>query len=314
MIDGGEGQVGLCGNAALTGHNVRNANQVLSDYFRCPPELLQFLPVAHSSKRRGFFKFGQDTFCYGHLWNTDCAGHPEGELYDALEHVEVNTLGIRLPFDTSEIIENLRRERYSAHFREEGNALNSILRTAYYLVRPCLSDSVRRLIQKLHLRGWDTIRFPVWPVDSTVDRIHKKLLALAMRANGSERVPFIWFWPDNYASCAIITHDVEELRGREFCEQLMDLDESFGFHSSFQVVPESRYPVPKSYLNIIASRGFEVNVHDLKHDGRLYANRREFLRRADRINHYIQEFGAKGFRSRHPLSQCGLVRCFRVLL
>ena len=44
-------------------------------------------------------------------------------------------------------------------------------------------------------------------------------------------------------------------------------------------------------------RGFEVNVHDLKHDGRLYAEREEFLRRADRINRYIKEFGAQGFRS-----------------
>ena len=45
------------------------------------------------------------------------------------------------------------------------------------------------------------------------------------------------------------------------------------------------------------SRGFEVNVHDLKHDGRLYADHREFLRRAERINNYVREFGAEGFRS-----------------
>jgi hypothetical protein len=45
------------------------------------------------------------------------------------------------------------------------------------------------------------------------------------------------------------------------------------------------------------SRGFEVNVHDLQHDGRLYADRQEFLRRADRINHYVREFEAEGFRS-----------------
>jgi hypothetical protein len=134
-------------------------------------------------------------------------------------------------------------------------------------------------------------------VDFTVDRIHQKLLALAMRAQGLEKVPFIWFWPDNFSSCAIITHDVEDAPGRDFCGQLMDLDESFGFHSSFQVIPETRYPVPKSYLDHIVSRGFEVNVHDLKHDGRLFADHEEFLRRAGCINNYAREYGAQGFRS-----------------
>jgi hypothetical protein len=60
-----------------------------------------------------------------------------------------------------------------------------------------------------------------------VDRVHQKLLALAMRAKGLERIPFIWFWPDNFQSCVIITHDVEELPGRDFCGRLMDLDESY---------------------------------------------------------------------------------------
>jgi hypothetical protein len=40
-----------------------------------------------------------------------------------------------------------------------------------------------------------------------------------------------------------------------------------------------------------------VNLHDLNHDGRLFADRREFLRRAERINRYAREFGCDGFRS-----------------
>ena len=79
--------------------------------------------------------------------------------------------------------------------------------------------------------------------------------------------------------------------------RLMDLDESAGLRSSFQVVPENRYSVSPSFLDSITSRGFEVNVHDLKHDGRLYAEHAEFLRRAKRINNYAREYGAEGFRS-----------------
>ncbi|MGB6691525.1 MAG: hypothetical protein WBE76_27120 [Terracidiphilus sp.] len=193
--------------------------------------------------------------------------------------------------------ENLQRERYSAHFRQPGRLSNAILRKLYYLLRPYLSVPVRKRLQRIHLRKWDQIPFPRWPVDCTVDRINRKLLTLAMRAQRVEEVPFIWFWPDNCTSCAIITHDVEDLEGRDFCPQLMDLDESFGFRSSFQIVPEDRYIVSSDYLALIASRGFEVNVHDLKHDGRLYAKHDEFLRRAKRINQYGREFGACGFRS-----------------
>ncbi|MGD0458127.1 MAG: hypothetical protein ABSC21_10315 [Terriglobia bacterium] len=278
-------------------HNVDSANQTLVDYYRCPKDFLRFLPVGPTFKKRGFFRFGRETTCYGRLTYSDTAAHPDGELDDALEHVKVKVPGVQLPFDAGEVVENLRRERYSAHFREEGSVFNVMLRKAYYLLRPFVSVSVRRHFQKIHLRGWDTIRFPAWPVDFTVDRIHQKLLALAMQAQGLEKMPFIWFWPDNFRSCAIITHDVEGPPGRDVCGRLMDLDESFGFHSSFQVVPENRYHVPKSYLNNIVSRGFEVNVHDLKHDGRLYADHGEFLRRAERINYYVREFEAKGFRS-----------------
>ena len=297
LAKNGERRLDSDKTASGAGDGVKTADQVLADYYRCPPNLLQFLPVPKSMKRRGFFHFGQDNLCYGRLSHTDAPGEPEGKLDDALEHVNVEATGVRLPFDASEVIENLRRERYSAHFREEGSVLNAILRKAYYLLRPTLSDSVRRYIQKMHLRNWDKIPFPAWPVDFTVDRIHQKLLALAMRAKGLERVPFIWFWPDNFRSCAIMTHDVEESPGRDFCGQLMDLDESFGFRTSFQIVPENRYPVPKSYLKSIVGRGFEVNVHDLRHDGRLYADHKEFLHRAERVNGYVREFEAEGFRS-----------------
>jgi hypothetical protein len=205
--------------------------------------------------------------------------------------------GIELPFDVEEVIENLRRERYTAHFREEGRVLNEILRKTYYFIRPLLGVSVRRHLQKLYLRGWDRIPFPAWPVDATVDRVHQKLLALSLRAQGLEKIPFVWFWPQGYSSCAIMTHDVEDEPGRDFCASLMDLDESFGIRSAFQLVPEKFYTVSRSFLESITSRGFEVNVHDLKHDGRLYADHAEFLRRAARINNYIREYGAQGFRS-----------------
>jgi hypothetical protein len=271
---------------------------LLAEYYRCPESLLVPLvaagPLAEGS---GYFRLGSETICYGRLSGGNTARYPVGNLEDALKHVKLGGQGIQLPFDAGEVVENLRHERYTAHFRQEGQVLNELLRKAYYLVRPLLGVPVRRHLQKMHLRGWDSISFPNWPVDATVERIHQKLLSLSLEARGVETIPFIWFWPKGFSSCAIMTHDVEDLPGRDFCSALMDLDESAGFRSSFQLVPESRYSVSPHFLDSIRSRGFEVNIHDLKHDGRLYADHAEFLRRAKRINNYAREYGAEGFRS-----------------
>ncbi len=125
----------------------------------------------------------------------------------------------------------------------------------------------------------------------------ERLLLVSLQARAIQKIPFIWFWPEGAPSCAIVTHDVEELAGRDFCAKLMDLNDAAGIKSSFQIVPEERYPVPESFLDEIRQRGFEVNIHDLNHDGNLYRQREIFLQRAQRINQYGKKFRAVGFRS-----------------
>jgi hypothetical protein len=77
----------------------------------------------------------------------------------------------------------------------------------------------------------------------------------------------------------------------------MDLNDSFGIKSSFQVIPETRYAVPQNFLANLRARGFEVNVHDLNHDGHLFREHEEFLRRIAKINRYLRDFEAEGFRA-----------------
>jgi hypothetical protein len=48
---------------------------------------------------------------------------------------------------------------------------------------------------------------------------------------------------------------------------------------------------------MIRSRGHDINIQDLNHDGRLFSNRTKFEVRVKRINQYGHEFGAQGFRS-----------------
>src|SRR5579883_3316614 len=84
----------------------------------------------------------------------------------------------------------------------------------------------------------------LWPVDQTVDCIFEKLMAAVLRATALPRIPFIWFWPEGHPSAAIMTHDVETSSGRDFCPRLMDIDDSYGIKSSFQLIPAERYDVP----------------------------------------------------------------------
>ncbi len=278
-------------------NNPNSQNQTLREYYRCPPSQVQFASIGQLHRGRGYFRFGEDVICYGRLLCEGASKSPVGSLHDALKCARAGSHCVELPFDPGELVEDIRHERYAAHFRDEGKAFNKIIRKAYYSLRPLLRTSVRRHLQKIYLRGWEKIPFPAWPIDATIDKIHQKLLALLLRAQGIEKIPFIWFWPEGFSSCAIMTHDVEGEEGKDFCGRMMDLDEAAGIHSAFQIVPEDRYSVPLDFLQSITSRGFEVNVHDLKHDGRLYAEHSEFLRRARRINQYVREFGAQGFRS-----------------
>ncbi len=200
-----------------------------------------------------------------------------------------------VPFDLCEIVENLRKEKYAPRQTEDISLSKKVVRYLYYLLRPMLSVSMRKRLQRRALKGWDTIAFPHWPVDTTVDELMKQTLKLII--DDSSEVPFIWFWPDGHKSSLIITHDVETASGRDFCENLMDIDESYGFKSAFQIVPERRYEVSESFLERIRERGHEVNIHGLNHDGRLFSSLKLFSIRAEKINKYGQKFAAKGFRS-----------------
>ena len=104
-------------------------------------------------------------------------------------------------------------------------------------------------------------------------------------------------WPDGKKFAVVLTHDVEGPLGVSKCRQLMQLEQEFGFRSSFNFIPEGDYAVSAGLREELQRNGFEVGVHDLHHDGKLYWTRRKFSRNAKRINHYLKEWGAGGFRS-----------------
>jgi hypothetical protein len=104
-------------------------------------------------------------------------------------------------------------------------------------------------------------------------------------------------WPGGKQFAFILSHDVESAAGMDRTLELMKLEEELGFRSAFNFVPEGGYTIPVGVRRTLESRGFEVGVHDLKHDGKLYNSREHFRNSADRINQYLCEWGAVGFRS-----------------
>jgi hypothetical protein len=267
----------------------------LFDYYRCPEHYAQIVSKAALSEGKGYFRFGGDALCYGRYSGRRMPDSCAGTLHDALSDTTTEDGTTSLPFDLTEVLDNLRCELYVGGWRE--GFTKSALARLYYLIRPFLPFGMRSYLKKLHLQGWDELPFPRWPVDCSVDSLVEQLLLLSVRSNRGRPIPFIWFWPEGAPSCAIMTHDVETQSGQEFCPSLMDIDESFGIKASFQVVPEERYGVSARFLASVRERGFEVVVHDLNHDGHLYRDREQFLQRAARINSYGEQYGAEGFRA-----------------
>jgi hypothetical protein len=272
-------------------------NTALIDHYRCAADVANFDLSGQLSEDEGYFRFGSAT-CYGRSASGYRAKGADGPLYDVLEDVATCGSSPILPFHPTEVINNLRFERYAGQYKLSSlSRWQQGLRNAYYYIRPLLDVNARRLVQRTHLNGWQSLSFPQWPLDTSVESICEQSLLTSMRAKGLDEVPFIWFWPDGARSCATMTHDVETEKGKAFCTTLMDIDDEFDIKSSFQVVPEGRYEVPGVFLDTVRRRGFEINIQDLNHDGHLFRNRTEFLRRAERINQYARDYNARGFRA-----------------
>lgn len=264
-----------------------------AEYFRCADETVELVHPVPASGGEGFFRFGTDGA--GYAAAPGATASFEDSTPDLISECAVESASVRIPFDMQRAVADLREERY---LREgERGVSGGLVRKAYYAVRPLMPVAVRKHLQRRALRNWDSIPFPRWPVDVSVDAMMREFMGLAVRARGGEAVPFVWFWPEGREAACMMTHDVETAAGRDFCSTLMDITAEFGFRSSFQAVPEVRYEVPESFRGEIVERRFELNLHGLNHDGHLFRDYAEFSRRIVRIGEYARAWGARGFRS-----------------
>lgn len=271
---------------------------VLAAYFRCATDLPDPVCDAPGSSDAGYFYFGPRALCFGRTSHAQPSPSPELISYDAAKDMFLEKSSVRLPFDPEEVVHNLQNERYARTEATFGKMLaEKFLRRIYYSFRPALPLKFRRRLQKWYLGSWRELRFPNWPVDTSVNQLMRELLRVAMKSKSLREVPFIWFWPQGANGCVIMTHDVESEIGVKLTPWIMDIDESFRIPASFQIVPEDRYSVTPEFLDAFSRRGFEVNVQDLNHDGMLFSSKELFKKRVCKVGQYAKRYGARGFRA-----------------
>jgi hypothetical protein len=163
-------------------------------------------------------------------------------------------------------------------FRAEGDMIPLNL---YYIIKPAIPHGLRLRLRSLLAARQRRRSAAVWPI------------------NPSAASPPEWWrgWREGRKFAFVLTHDVEGQKGLAQCKALAELERSFGFRSSFNFVPEGEYDTPASLRHFLEDGGFEVGVHDLHHDGTLYRSESGFTAAAIRINRYLRDWEAVGFRS-----------------
>jgi peptidoglycan/xylan/chitin deacetylase (PgdA/CDA1 family) len=158
--------------------------------------------------------------------------------------------------------------------------MNSYLNKLYYNLKPIIPRRLQISIRRRLVLRKRSLCINIWPIDEK-----------------ASKPPEGWSgWPDHKKFAFVLMHDVDTKVGHSKCRQLMQIDEEMGFRSLFNFVPE-RYNVSPELRQDLVKRGFEVGVHGLKHDGKLFLSRKKFYQQAIRINHYLKEWKSVGFVS-----------------
>jgi len=151
----------------------------------------------------------------------------------------------------------------------------------YYHAKPFLPWSLRMAVRRFFASRKRQQHKATWPIDPS-----------------TTTPPPSWSgWPDKKRFAFLLSHDVETQIGYDKISDLVDLEESLGFRSVINFIPEGQYRVSEDLVQNLKDRGFEVGVHGLHHDGKLYNNQERFNRRAIEINQYLKKWDAIGFRS-----------------
>jgi len=150
----------------------------------------------------------------------------------------------------------------------------------FYLAKPVIPRVVQISARRVIAAHKRKAARDIWPVDLS-----------------ASKKPQNWKgWPEKKRFAVILHHDVDSEKGLNKCAQLMALEKRLNFRSAFYFVPED-YFTPRELRATLLDSGFEVGVHGLKHDGKLFKNPSGFFEREPKISYYLREWAAVGFTS-----------------
>src|SRR5580704_3785766 len=87
-------------------------NNHFNDYFCCPDQFVKVESEGTLSGEMGYFRFTPDTICYGQYSGGTPAKNVSKSLPDASLAARYSENRLRLPFDLTQVVDNLRLERY----------------------------------------------------------------------------------------------------------------------------------------------------------------------------------------------------------
>ena len=148
----------------------------------------------------------------------------------------------------------------------------------FSFLKPFLPRRLQIIIRRALIRWQLPAHRHVWPIDPK-----------------SAGLPENWQgWPEGKKFALVLTHDVDTQYGHDHCLHLADIEKRLGFRSSFNFVAED-YQLSSEVFTELKSSGFEIGLHGIKHLNPFHT-RSHFQEQATKINRYLKDWGAVGFR------------------
>jgi peptidoglycan/xylan/chitin deacetylase (PgdA/CDA1 family) len=167
---------------------------------------------------------------------------------------------------------------------------------SYYRFRNFVPRWFRHWLNSAAIRARGQRRFPSWPCESVLLDFWRDWLIRALRSLDVKDGWHIGFWPQNARCCVVLTHDVESPLGIRRMEKMADVEQKYGFLSSWNL-PLSEYPIDWRTVERLRARGFEIGAHGLAHDGKLFRSEADFAELRPKLEQLAREHSMVGFRS-----------------
>jgi peptidoglycan/xylan/chitin deacetylase (PgdA/CDA1 family) len=186
---------------------------------------------------------------------------------------------------------DLLEERYRPR-----SGRRSLPMRAYYGVKPLMPRPLQLALRRRYAKRQARVEFPRWPIEPILVERHRAALRAELDRRGATALPEIAPWPDGHRFAAVLTHDVEGPVGVSRVREIMAMESRHGLRSSWNFVGDW-YPIEPGLFEHIRAEGFEIGLHGIKHDCKLFESRDTFAAELPEIHRRLAEWGADGFRA-----------------